>query len=201
MTSKEVFSKFVPHGAVDYCNELYEKLGFEFKIKRARMTKLGDYKYWHRSGRHVISINNDLNPYAFLITYLHEVAHLLANKAHGFRIQPHGEEWKHHFKTVSAPLLNEQVFDGRVLIALNGYFKDPKASSCADPVLYQTLREFDSKKDRTLLRDLPIGTYFVLNNKTFEKLERKRTRVVCREVLTKKKYLIAGLAEISRRIN
>lgn len=196
MTSEEVFKKFVPDSAVSYCNKLYEKLGFEFKIKKARQTKLGDYRYDHEIDRHIISINNDLNAYSFLVTYLHEVAHLVAFKKYGNRIMPHGVEWKKCFKEVAQPMLTDKVFDERVLAVLNKYFSNPKASSCSDPTLYNILRKFDSSP-ALQLKDIKIGEDFQFNKRIFRKLEKKRTRSVCLEVKTGRKYAIAEIAEIT----
>ncbi|SNT11240.1 SprT-like family protein [Ekhidna lutea] len=196
MTSREVFQKFVPEASVSYCVKLYEQLGFEFKIKKARQTKLGDYRFNPKSDRHTITVNNDLNPFAFLVTYLHEVAHLLAFKQYGRRIQPHGKEWKRCFKEVSQPMLKTEVFHSSVLNALKNYFKNPKASSCSDPVLYQILKEFDADNGKLLLKEIQTGQTFTFNKKAFIKLEKKRTRAVCQEVVTHRKYLISELAEV-----
>ncbi|WP_436517367.1 SprT-like domain-containing protein [Ekhidna sp. To15] len=196
MTSEEVFQKFVPVSSVDYCVKLYQRLGFEFKIKKARQTKLGDYRFNPKSNRHTITVNNDLNPYAFLVTYLHEVGHLVAFKKYGRRIQPHGKEWKQCFKEVSEPMLTNLVFHSSVLDALKRYFKNPKASSCSDPVLYQILKRFDEPSSKILLKDIKIGKAFIFNNKTYVKLEKKRTRSVCQEVTSGRKYLISDLAEV-----
>jgi hypothetical protein len=197
MTSKEVFEKFVPEAAVSYCNKLYEKLGFEFKIKKARQTKLGDYRYDHNIDRHIISINNDLNAYSFLVTYLHEVAHLMAFRKHGNLIMPHGVEWKKCFMEVAQPMLNSKVFDERVLHVLIKYFKSPKASSCSDPTLYNVLKKFDTEHS-IQLKDIAIGEQFSFNKREFKKLEKKRTRSVCLELKTGRKYAIAEIAEVAR---
>ncbi|WP_424961812.1 SprT-like domain-containing protein [Ekhidna sp.] len=196
MTAEKVFEKFVPLNSVSYCVKLYEKLGFEFKIKKARQTKLGDYRYNRKTERHTITVNNDLNPFAFLVTYLHEVAHLMAFKQYGRRIQPHGKEWKECFKQVSTPMLNADIFHPNVLSALKAYFKNPKASSCSDPVLYQILKQFDEPNNKVLLKDIRPGLAFSFNRKVFIKLEKKRTRAVCQEINTKRKYLISEVAEV-----
>lgn len=198
MTSEEVFKKFVPIEAVSYCNKLYENLGFEFKIKKARQTKLGDYRYDHEIDRHIISINNDLNAYSFLVTYLHEVAHLVAFKKHGNRIMPHGVEWKKCFMEVAQPMLTTNVFDERVLNVLNKYFKNPKASSCSDPTLYNILKKFDANPSLQL-KDIKAGEEFYFNKRIFRKLEKKRTRSVCLELKTGKKYAIAEIAEVAKQ--
>lgn len=196
MTSIEVFQKFVPPNAVVYCVKLYEHMGFEFKIKKARQTKLGDYRFNPQSEKHTITVNNDLNPFAFLVTYLHEVAHLMAFKQYGRRIQPHGKEWKECFKQIATPMLKEDVFHSSVLQALNKYFRNPKASSCSDPVLYQILKQFDAPSDLIMLKSIQVGQVFIFNDKPFIKLEKKRTRSICQQVNTKRKYLISEVAEV-----
>jgi SprT protein len=196
LTSEDVFIKFIPETAVSYCNKLYQKLGFEFKIKKARQTKLGDYRYDPRTKKHTITVNNDLNPYSFLVTYLHEVAHLVAFKQYKRSILPHGKEWKNSFKEIATPMLTEDVFPTSVLAALKRYFKNPKASSCSDPVLYQILKQFDGPSDKILLKDIAIGSSFTFNQRTFTKLEKKRTRSVCKELKSGRKYLISELAEV-----
>ena len=196
MTSNDVFRRFVPEAAVNYCVQLYQKLGFEFKVKKARQTKLGDYRFNPKTNRHTITVNNDLNQYAFLVTYLHEVGHLIAFEKYGRSILPHGKEWKQSFKEITKPMLRTDVFPPDVLSALSNYFKNPKASSSSDPLLYQILKAFDEPKGATLLKEVQIGETFVFNNKEYIKLEKKRTRAVCEEVVTHKKYMIAEIAEV-----
>lgn len=199
MTSTEVFARFVPENAVAYCDKLYQKLNFEFKIKKARQTKMGDYRFHFGTGKQTITINNDLNPYAFLVTYLHEVAHLVAFNQYGRKIQPHGREWKACFKEISQPVLTDAIFPKSVLTALIKYFKNPKASSCSDPILFQILKQFDSGDSKTLLKDIEVGQLFLFNNKEFIKLEKKRTRAVCKEILTNRKYYISEIAEVTTK--
>lgn len=195
MTSEEVFKKFVPATSVSYCNKLYQQLGFEFKVKKARQTKMGDYRYDPRNGKHTISINNDLNPYAFLVTYLHEVAHHTTYIKYGNRVLPHGREWKSMFQELALPVLTEDVFTLDILQALQNYFRNPKASSCSDPVLFNIIRKYDIQQ-KNQLKDILIGGTFNFNKRTFQKLERKRTRSVCLEIKTGKKYSIPEIAEV-----
>lgn len=196
MISREVFQRFVPPHAVEYCDALYQTQAFEFKIKKARVTKLGDFRFEPKSGKHTITINNDLNPYNFLVTYLHEIAHLNAFRTYGNSIMPHGEEWKETFKEVSKPMLRTDVFPKEVLATLIHYFKNPKASSCSDPVLYQVLKKYDIQDGSVFLKSILPGQKFEFNKRKFEKLELKRTRSVCKELKSGKKYLISELAQV-----
>ncbi|MEQ8238892.1 MAG: hypothetical protein RIA69_06750, partial [Cyclobacteriaceae bacterium] len=155
-----------------------------------------DYRHHFRTGSHTITINNDLNPYAFLVTYLHEVAHLVTFNEYKGKVNPHGVEWKNNFVKVVRPVLNEETFPPKVLLALKNYFKDPKASSCSDPLLYNVLKQFDKPSDKVFLSRLTYGDVFLFNERKFKKLEKKRTRSVCMEIPSNRKYLIAEIAEV-----
>ncbi|MEL6557455.1 MAG: SprT-like domain-containing protein [Bacteroidota bacterium] len=192
-----VFQKFLPDRSAEYCYGLWKKHGFEFKIKRSRKTKLGDYRYDPRYKKHIISINNDLNPYAFLITYLHEVAHLLTYQKHKNRVAPHGTEWKNEFKQLTLPILTPEVFPDDVIRAFARYMKNPKASSCSDPQLLKALAPYD-RVQGTFLSDLKANELFDFQGRIFQVLEKKRTRYVCLEKKSNKKYLISGHATIER---
>ena len=196
MTSHQVFEKFVPKAAVDYCNKLYETMAFEFKVTKSRRTKLGDFRFRPDKKKSTITVNNDLNPYAFLVTYLHEVAHLMTFQKFGNRVSPHGNEWKQEFISISEPMLTKEVFPPPVLNSLANYFKRPKAGSCSDPELYNALRQFDITGKAVSLQEISNRQPFVFHDKTFIRLEKKRTRWVCEEIKTKRKYLIAGIAEV-----
>lgn len=196
MNSLTVFERFVPAAAAEYCNRLYERLGFEFKITKSRNTKLGDFRYYGATNKAIITVNNDLNPYAFLITYLHEVAHLLTHNEFKSTVNPHGKEWKSVFVRITQPVLTDEVFPSPVLNALHKYFQNPKASSCADPSLYRALQQFNNESEKKLLDTVDLQSKFIFNKRTFQKLEKRRTRWVCMEMKTQRKYLIPGVAEV-----
>ena len=137
------FERHVPENAVHYCYDLWALHQFEFKIARKRNTKLGDFRYNPNQKRQRISINHDLNQYAFLITYIHEVAHLINFQEKGQQIAPHGKAWKAHFKALLKPMMNDLVFPPSVLGPLQRHMKNPKASSGADLLLYRALKKYD----------------------------------------------------------
>ena len=105
-----LFEKHLPDNAVHYCFDLWKKYQFDFKISRKRQSKLGDFKFHLRLSRQVITINTDLNPFSFLITYIHEVAHLQVYQNGEGRSSPHGIPWKKNFRELLSPMLNDLVF-------------------------------------------------------------------------------------------
>ena len=196
MKPVDVFRQFFPEEAVPYCLHLYESLGFDFHIKKPRKTKFGDFKADEARGIRSISVNNNLNPYAFLITYLHEVAHLLTYQQHGRTVRPHGIEWKRQFEEVSSPVLDEAVFPADILGQVSTYLSNPRASSCSDPVLYRMLKRYDPVSDHVFLSSLRVGQLFLFHGHTYRYLEKKRTRILCERVEDSRRYMINQMAEV-----
>lgn len=186
----ELFEKHVPPQAVFYCLELFEEYQFRFTLRKNRITKVGDFTYRHG---HVprITVNHDLHPYLFLLTYIHEVAHLDVHQKFGHRVDAHGNEWKKAFRTLLDPVLNNEVFPSTLLGALQKHMINPKASSFSDPALTQVLRQYDPKAIRqTILSEIPEGSIFSLNGRWFTKGPLRRTRFECKELKSKRTYLV-----------
>ncbi|MGY6742498.1 MAG: SprT-like domain-containing protein [Cecembia sp.] len=196
----EAFKKHVPESAVDYCFQLWKEKPFNFYITRDRSSKLGDFRYRRDRKVQTISINYNLSPYQFLITYIHEVAHYRAFERYGWRIRPHGPEWKLTFRELMLPVLSDKVFPKDVYLVLVRHMKNPKASTGADLLLAKVLKPYDKNfsPDKSLLIDLPLGEIFSLQGRRFRKDQIRRTRVVCEELSTGKKYLISAHAEVRK---
>jgi len=190
-----LFEKHVPDNTVHYCYDLWASHKFYLNLKQKRRTKLGDYSY--KSSQHFITINANLNRYSFLITYLHEVAHLITFKEFDRRVAPHGKQWKKAFALLLQPVTNELVFPGELLPALKKHLANPRATTCSDPGLMRILQSYDPGPDKIYLSDIEPGTNFQLRKRVFVKEKVKRTRSVCREIYSGTKYLISENAEIT----
>ena len=170
----------------------------EFKISRTRNTKLGDYRHPYGDKGHRISVNFNLNEYSFLVTTVHEFAHLLTWNEHKNKVKPHGLEWKNNFKKMMSPIFGLQVFPTDVHQAINQYMRNPAASSCGDLHLARTLKAYDVVKDDVLhLEQLPKDAVFkIKDGRKFAKGEqlRKRYRCVCLD--DKRLFLFNPLAEV-----
>ncbi|MGB3183229.1 MAG: SprT-like domain-containing protein [Cyclobacteriaceae bacterium] len=188
----DILDRHVPENAVHYCTDLHYQYAFLFKLAANRRTKFGDYRYDRAAKSHKITVNHSLNPYAFLITYVHEVAHLVAFEKYGFHIRPHGKEWKITFRSLIEPVMSDLVFPANVLTALKNYMRNPKASSYSDPALAIALQSYDhSSNGKLSLSALPRGKRFKLNGRVFEKGLKRRTRVLCLEVGSGRNYLVS----------
>jgi hypothetical protein len=196
-----ILQQYCPADAVQYCYHLWQKDQFVFKIKKERSSKLGDYRYSPGNQQpHQISINHTLNPYSFLITYIHEVAHLYTFTRYKRKVLPHGKEWKRNFHQLMLPLLNEQIFPKDILLPLQLYMQNPKASSCSDMRLFKALEAY-TLSTKPLLLELGTGEPFILHGRVFEKGATRRTRVVCIERSTGKQYSISAQAPVERMAN
>lgn len=172
--------------------------GCQFRVSRSRRTKLGDYTAPFRGAPHKISVNHDLNTYAFLLTTIHEFAHLQTWQQHKHRVKPHGTEWKNHYKQLMAPFLQSNVFPEDIHQAIVQYMENPAASSCTDVQLYRTLRNYDENATEQLtIESIPTNSIFALENgRIFQKREKLRKRYKCVELSTDRTYLIHPIAAV-----
>jgi SprT protein len=188
----------VPASSVTYCFELWQTSPFELKITKSRQTKVGDFTSRRTRSHPRITLNNDLNPFLFLVTYVHEVAHLRVYLKHGGRLDPHGDEWKTTFTDLMLPILWESVFPEEILHELRRHMINPKASSFADTALTQAFRKFDKNQNQQIsLSDVPEGSIFKLSDRYFKKGKLRRTRVLCKELKSKRDYLVPADALVT----
>lgn len=196
----EKLRPFLPSGTEYYVAKFIIENTVHFTVSKARKTKLGDYRRPWDGRPHRISVNGDLNQYAFLITTIHEMAHLTTFEKHGARVRSHGHEWKSEFKELFQPVIEKEILPTDVTMAVNNYLKNAKAASCSDDKLYRVLRRYDKNRG-ILVEHLKQGDIFELKGKVFELGKKLRTRYECIEVKTGKTYRVLGLAEIDRIVN
>ncbi|VTR44813.1 SprT-like family [Sphingobacterium thalpophilum] len=188
----------MPEEAAPIISNWINDTGCLFKISRSRSSKLGDYRAPFRGSPHRISVNHDLNPYSFLITTIHEFAHLQTWNKHQHRVRPHGSEWKNHFKQLMDPFLKLAIFPADIKQAILNYMENPAASSCTDLHLFRTLKAYDTAKSSALtVESLEDGHYFALKNgRSFQRIGKIRKRYKCMELSTRRIYLFNPIAEV-----
>ena len=195
---KENLREYIPEAFVTYVYDLLSCTNVTFRIVKPRKTKLGDFRMSTKQlGVPQITINNNLNPYAFLITTLHEIAHLHTYLRYNVGVKAHGKEWKFEFQQLLLPLLSAQEIPAELKTCLKNTLKNTKAASYSDIALSRVLRKFDVNKNGVPLEQIEQGAHFVVNKKSFKKGKLRRTRYLCSELRTGKAYLIHALVEVN----
>lgn len=192
--------KYVPEGAVHQCVSWLVEYRVHLRITKERSSKLGDYQSpWGGKG-HRISVNHNLNPYAFLITFVHEMAHLVAFDKYKRSIAPHGKEWKYEYRELMLPFFQHQLFPADIQHALIQYLHNPAAATCSDQHLLRVLKKYDAPHLQQLtVEQLPEGAVFILRTRESLLLKKgplQRTRYQCTELRTNRIYLVNALAEV-----
>ena len=166
------------------------------KIVNERATRHGDYRKNH-DGSHAITVNANLNKYRFLITTIHEIAHLVAFQKFGRNIKPHGIEWKQTFRLLMLPFINPSIFPNEVLPVVANHFKNPSASSDTDAILAMTLKKFDAPNQNVFVDEIPQGSFFRMKDgRVFKKGKLRVKLFECLEISTNKVYLFKPNAEV-----
>ena len=192
----KVLQRYIPEAAVMPVFELIKLNNIHLKIVNERVTRHGDYRKMP-NGQHQITVNANLNTYRFLITLIHEIAHLVAFQKYGRNIKPHGREWKFTFQQLMLPFIRPEVFPNQLLPLLAIHFKNPKATSDTDSRLSLALKQYDLPNDKNYIFEIPLGGHFRLyNGKVFKRGNKRVTRFECIEVSTGRIYLFNPNAEV-----
>jgi len=189
---------YLPPGTFDAVFAYLRQHKVHLTIAKERKSILGDYRHRTHHVNHRISVNGNLNVYAFLITLLHELAHLLTFEQFGNKVNAHGREWKTTYSQMLAQFLKTKVFpvdiEKELLLSLN----NPAANSCAEDGLLRVLRKYDAKESHhRLVEELPVHSIFKTNDgRIFKKEEKLRKRFKCTEVKTGRVYLFSPVYEV-----
>lgn len=197
MKGKEILAQYLPPAAVEQVYEWIVQYKVHFKITKDRKTKLGDYRSPLPNSNHRITVNHNLNQYAFLITFVHELAHLITFEKYGRKVAPHGDEWKNEYSILLSNFLTPDIFPEDILKVLKKSVSKLKASSTSDLALSRVLGKYDPPSNIIKLEDVATNTVFIIQDgKQFIKGERIRTRIKCQSLQNNKYYLFHPLTPI-----
>ncbi|PWJ44449.1 SprT family zinc-dependent metalloprotease [Sediminitomix flava] len=199
----EQLAKYLPASAVELCTDWVINYKIQVKVAAPRSTKRGDYRHPFQNRGHRISVNGDLNPYSFLITFTHEVAHLIVWNNHRNSVLPHGLEWQQTFAELLRLLLKMDIFPSDIKTALLNYIRKPKASTASDAELFKVLEKYE-EPDPALeglelyyVEELNDGTIFRMENgRIFKKIHKLRKYFLCEEIPSKSLFRINPLARV-----
>lgn len=203
MPKKEVpidsLRQFLPPDTYEAVSQYLHQYQIHLTIARERKTVLGDYRHKTDMKNHRISVNGNLNPYAFLITTLHEIAHLVVFEKYQHRVQAHGKEWQLIFSQLLARFLQHKVFPPDIEKELFRILGSPAASSCAEDGLIRVLRRYDKVSNGLkLVEELEEKALFRLDDgRVFQRGARQRKRYQCVEVKTGRLYLFSPVYEVA----
>ncbi|MGB3005728.1 MAG: SprT-like domain-containing protein [Chitinophagaceae bacterium] len=168
-------------------------------IAKERKSILGDYRHRTHHANHRISVNGNLNSFSFLITLLHEIAHLLTFEQYGRAVPAHGNEWKRIFGQLLKQFVQNSVFPPDIEKELILSLSNPAASSCAEDGLLRVLRKYDNIQSvhHHFVEEVPVHNLFrIKDGRVFKKGEKLRKRFKCTEVQTGKIYLFSPVYEV-----
>lgn len=172
----------------NFINRLLEKYPTAILIKKERASKHGDYRFFNDSKKHQITINGNLNTDAFLFVLIHEIAHRICFEKFRRKAQPHGKEWKSIFGELLKESIEKNLFPENIAELLLPFSNAPKSVVKLNSALHHEL--FRNKSiSHSLVSDIEDGDLFTFRKKHFIRVEKKRTRILCRDLKTGKLYL------------
>lgn len=202
MTHKEIterLSKYTTPDAASICAHWILEYQIYVTIKGGRKSINGDYRPPQRGHGHKISINSNLNPYQFIITFTHEVAHLITWDKYQASVAPHGKEWKNNFRILLDQLLEKMIFPQDLIQEVNQHKKNPTASSGNDITLKKALAIYDLEQDDSTiyLDDIKDNDVFSMEDgRIFIRNKKLRKYYLCTEKNTGKQFRINSLAKV-----
>ena len=191
-------NSFLPSGTYHAVEEYLRVYKIHLTITQHRKSILGDYRHRTHFSNHRISINGNLSKYSFLITLLHEIAHLLTFEKYGNKVAAHGAEWKTLYASLLKQFIENKIFPPDIERELLVSLKNPAASSCAEDDLIRVLRKYYMNTNGyKLVEEIPLHGLFKLDDgKIFRKGEKQRKRFKCEDIKTGKVYLFSPVYEV-----
>lgn len=202
MPKKEVpvnyLQNYLPPGTGDAVMAYLQQHKVHLTIAKERASILGDYRHRTNHANHRISVNGNLNKFAFLITLLHELAHLLTFEQYANKVQSHGKEWKMIFGQLLAQFVAHKIFPPDIEKEMLVSLKSPAASSCAEDGLLRVLRKYDEgNPTQQLVEEVALNKLFrTKDGRLFRRGNKLRKRFKCQEVKTGKLYLFSPVYQV-----
>lgn len=195
----QALASFLPEGSFEQVVQYIHHYKVHLTITRHRKSVLGDYRHSGWGSNHRISVNGSLNKFEFLITLLHELAHLLTFELHKNRVEAHGREWKSQYSRLLVDFVQLKIFPADIEKALQKSILNPAATANGETDLLLVLRKYDAPKKPGLLplAELPEEALFQTENgRVFRKGPKRRKRYECVEVKTGLRYTFSPISEV-----
>ena len=134
------------------------------QVVRSRKTKHGDHQVTRAREFSIITINASGNPWQFVLTLLHEIAHAKVAHHVRHRAAPHGQEWKQAFRLLLHAHI--RLFPPDLADPVMDYARNPLYSADSHRALAAALRKHDTLDLRPTVQELALGQRFSLDGKT-----------------------------------
>jgi len=195
----QALAAYLPDKTFEHVVQYVHQYKIHLTVTRKRRSVLGDYRHAAGWGNHKISVNGNLNKYEFLITFLHELAHLFTYEQYKNKVEPHGIEWKNYYRQLLQDFVGKKVFPVDIEKALQKSIKNPSATANGETELLMVLRNYSHqlRPGYTIVDNVPDGASFVTDNgRQFKKIGKRRKRYECVELKTGRHYSFSGLSEV-----
>jgi hypothetical protein len=190
---------YLPDGAFDPLLHLINYYKVHLTVTRERKSVLGDYRHAAMGSNHKITVNGNLNKFEFLITLLHELAHLLCFEQYRNRVEAHGKEWKSIYGQLLAQFIQLQIFPDDIRGSLQKTLLNPAATANGETSLLLVLRRYNPIKKEgvvTLAHRADGAVFKEIKGRVFRKIKLRRKRIECIEMATGNIYLFSALTEV-----
>lgn len=134
------------------------------QVVRRRKTKHGDHQVTGSREFSIITVNASGNPWQFVLTLLHEIAHAEVAHQSRHRIAPHGKEWKLAFRELLHS--HRHLFPPDLAGPVMDYARNPLYSADSHGALAAALRRHDTLDLRPTVQELALGQLFSLDGRT-----------------------------------
>lgn len=193
----ETIRRYIPDAAAQLVLNCLHQYKVHLTVTRNRTSVLGDYRHATTDQTHRISVNSTLNKYSFLITLIHELAHLITFLKFHNRVDPHGKEWKNEYALLLIHFLLPEIFPPDLIQALKKSMHNLPASSCSDEQLMRSLKKYDKPGGLIMVEQVAEGKVFDAGKgKYFRKGKKLRKRYQCVEVASGMVYLFSPIFEV-----
>lgn len=204
MCSKESISliknltTYISEDAAVYIEKITRGLTLKIRVTKERESKYGDYLQSVNGKPQRITVNGNLDKFSFLITFLHELAHLKAFEEYGNKIKAHGTEWKLMFFEIINNSLNHKLFPDEIAGVIKEQYIIKKDLSFYSRVkITDSINKYLNITIPKRLEDFPINSSVELINGMHVKIiEAKRTRFLCKCINDNKMYYVQKKIEV-----
>ncbi len=193
--SINLLEKYLPENTLPFLRKWFGEHYIHIKITKGRNSKLGDYRKMPDKS-HQITINSTLPPQLFFFVLTHELAHLLAFENFGYRISPHGAEWKNTFRTMLLESIS--IYSEDLKPMMMKFSKSPKANFMASPDLVKYFRIDNYSDESSYIEDLKEGDRFIFRKQIYSIEEMRKKNYLCINLNNKKRYIFKPLARVEK---